>query len=110
MVLKDKVVLVTGASKGIGRALAVGLAADGASVAISFKTDESGAEKTRRTIEQQGRTVFAIQADLGERDQAVEMIEQVVRHFGRIDALSIMPLEPALGLSKKSGKTIGSMW
>jgi NAD(P)-dependent dehydrogenase (short-subunit alcohol dehydrogenase family) len=87
LVLKDKVILVTGASKGIGRALAVGLAADGASVAISFKTDELGAEKTRRIIEQQGRTVLAIQADLAERDQAMEMIEQVVRHFGRIDTL-----------------------
>jgi glucose 1-dehydrogenase len=87
LLLREKVVLVTGASKGIGRALAVGLASDGARVAINYKTDRSGAEATSRSIEAMGNTALLIQADVGERDQAEDMVAQVVRAHGRIDVL-----------------------
>lgn len=87
MLLKDKVVLITGASKGIGRALAVGVASDGAAVAVNFKTDEAGAETTRHLIETRGAPAFLIQADVGRRNEAEEMIERVARYFGKIDVL-----------------------
>jgi NAD(P)-dependent dehydrogenase (short-subunit alcohol dehydrogenase family) len=81
------VILVTGASKGIGRALGIGLAADGAAVAINFKNDRSGAEATRQLIEAKGGAALVIQADVGQKLEAEGMIEEVVRHFGRIDTL-----------------------
>lgn len=87
MLLNGKVVLVTGASKGIGRALAVGLASEGALVAINFKTDRAGAEATRRSVEERGNPALLVQADVGRKEEATAMVEQVVSAHGRIDVL-----------------------
>jgi NAD(P)-dependent dehydrogenase (short-subunit alcohol dehydrogenase family) len=65
----------------------VGLAKDGASVAINYKTDRTGAETTCRAIEAMGNSALLVQADVGERDQAEEMVSQVVRAHGKIDVL-----------------------
>ncbi len=87
MLLKNKFVLVTGASQGIGHALAVGLAAHGAAVGINYKTNRQGAEQTLRRIEEAGGRGTIFQADISEKSQAEKMVHRFVERYGQIDAL-----------------------
>jgi NAD(P)-dependent dehydrogenase (short-subunit alcohol dehydrogenase family) len=80
--------LVTGASKGIGRDLALGLAAAGASVVVNYKTDARGAEDVCRQIAESGiGRAIAAQGDVGVSRQARALVDQTVAEFGRIDLL-----------------------
>ena len=86
--MAGRAALVTGASKGIGRDLAVGLAAAGASVMVNYKTDERGAEEVCRQIAESGiGSAAAAQADVGVSGQARALVERTVAEFGRIDLL-----------------------
>lgn len=85
--LAGKTALVTGASKEIGRALAVGLAAQGASVAVNFKNDEVGARETCAAIEQAGGTALLAGGDIGDREATRAVVEKVVDRLGRLDIL-----------------------
>src|SRR5688572_28813429 len=86
--LQGKVALVTGASKGIGQGLAVGLAEAGADVAVNYKTDADGARATcDRIIKATGGKAIAVQADIGSKQGFEQLIDDVCRHFGRIDVL-----------------------
>ena len=87
LLLKDKFIFVTGASKGIGQGLAIGLAREGAVIGINYKTDRDGARETLRLIEKDGGMAKVIQADIGEKRQAEAMLEEFVDQFGRIDGL-----------------------
>jgi glucose 1-dehydrogenase len=78
--------LVTGASRGIGRALALGLAEAGADVAVHFAGNAKAAEETCAGIRAIGRTAVAIGADLG-RDDAVDLISEQTERWGAIDIL-----------------------
>jgi glucose 1-dehydrogenase len=85
--LLDKIVLVTGASKGIGKALALGLAREGAHLLVNYHTDAAGAERVVREIQDVGRRALAVQADISRVADIGLMFEVIRREFGRIDVL-----------------------
>jgi NAD(P)-dependent dehydrogenase (short-subunit alcohol dehydrogenase family) len=85
--LEGMVAVVTGASKGIGRGLACGLAAEGATVVVNYKTDGEGAEETGRRARAAGGDAEVIQADVADPSEARRLIEETRERFGRIDVL-----------------------
>jgi len=85
--LAGKVALVTGASKSIGRGLAVGLAAAGAAVAVNYKNDAEGAAEVCRIIAAAGGTAEAFQADIGAKAAFEALVERVCERLGRLDVL-----------------------
>jgi 3-oxoacyl-[acyl-carrier protein] reductase len=85
MRFKDRVVLITGGSKGIGRAAAVAFADEGARVAITYKEDDSAAETTMANLK--GGPHFRMKADLADAEQIATLVESVVKTYGRIDVL-----------------------
>lgn len=87
MQLEQKVAIVTGSDSGIGRAIAIQLAKEGASVVINYAHAQDKAEEVRQTIEQSGGKAFVIQADVSQYQQAMSLIQQTVEHFGKLDIL-----------------------
>lgn len=87
MKLRDKVALVTGGSRGIGRAIALGLAAEGADVAVNYVSNKDAAEEVVDNIRKMGRKSFAVQADTGSVSQICRMTKETWERFGRIDIL-----------------------
>ena len=85
--LTGRVALVTGASRGIGRAIATGLARAGATVCINYRQQHERAKETLAAIEAAGGHAFVHQADVSVRRQAGELIEAVVARAGRLDIL-----------------------
>jgi 3-oxoacyl-[acyl-carrier protein] reductase len=82
---EGKVVLVTGASRGIGRAVAEQFAARGATVAVHFRAGRRAAEETLAALDGDGH--LALQADVADPDQARSLVERVVEELGRVDVL-----------------------
>lgn len=87
MRLEGKKALVTGASRGIGRAIALALAAEGADVVVNYAGSEAAAKAVAAEIEAMGRKAMVIQADISSSEAATAMIDQAVKEFGRIDVL-----------------------
>ena len=85
--LHGKIALVTGASRGIGRAIAVGLAGCGADVAVNYKTQEKEARDTLQQVTSQGRRAIVIQADVSRSADVTNMIATVERDLGPVDIL-----------------------
>ncbi|GAA5346172.1 3-oxoacyl-[acyl-carrier-protein] reductase [Planifilum fimeticola] len=85
--LSGKVAIVTGGSRGIGRAVSIALADAGADVAIVYAGNRQGAEETVAEIEKRGRRGVMIQADVSQADQVDSAVKQVLDAFGRIDVL-----------------------
>ena len=87
MNLTGKVALVTGASRGIGRRIAVTLAGYGATVIVNYNGSQAKAEEVVTEIEVNGGHAEAIQCNVAEFDEAKELIDKVVKSYGRLDIL-----------------------
>jgi NAD(P)-dependent dehydrogenase (short-subunit alcohol dehydrogenase family) len=85
--LESKSALVTGASKGIGKSIAIELARRGADVSVNYFSDAAGAESTVREIEAMGRKAVAIQADAGSSSGARRLFDEAIARLGHVDIL-----------------------
>lgn len=86
--LTDRVALITGGDSGIGRAVAIAYAREGADVAISYlPVEQSDAEETARWVEKAGRRVLLLPGDLREENHCRELVARTVAELGRIDIL-----------------------
>ncbi|PSO53841.1 MAG: beta-ketoacyl-ACP reductase [Cyanobacteria bacterium QH_8_48_120] len=83
--LRDRVAIVTGASRGIGRAVALALAAEGAKVVINYARSSEAAEEVVGEITKAGGEAYAIQADVSQAEQVDELIQQTQSKLARID-------------------------
>lgn len=82
-----KVAIVTGASRGIGRAIALGLAAQGYDVAVNYHSSAQAAEQVAQEIQRLGRKALIVQADVSDFDQAKQLVDQTLETFGQVDVL-----------------------
>jgi 3-oxoacyl-[acyl-carrier protein] reductase len=85
--LKNKVAVVTGASKGIGAAIAKALAAEGASVVVNYASSKAGADKVVAAITAAGGKAIAVGGDVSKAAEAQGIIEAAIRNYGRLDVL-----------------------
>jgi 3-oxoacyl-(acyl-carrier-protein) reductase len=85
--LEGKIALITGASRGIGRAIAMELAQRGATIAVNFRTSQSSAEELRREIHQTGCDCELFQGDISDRQHARQLLQNVNDIFHRVDIL-----------------------
>ncbi len=87
MRFKDKVILVTGSSRGIGRATALLFAKEGAKVIVNYNKSEKGAKEVVKEIESIGSESIAIKCDVSKEDEVKNMISEAIKKFGRLDIL-----------------------
>jgi NAD(P)-dependent dehydrogenase (short-subunit alcohol dehydrogenase family) len=85
--LKDMVAVITGGDSGIGRAVAVAMAREGARIAILYLEEKDDADETRRLVEQEGSRALLFQGDVGDEMFCWESVERSYEEFGRIDIL-----------------------
>ncbi|MGN6477868.1 MAG: SDR family oxidoreductase [Flavipsychrobacter sp.] len=85
--LKDKIAIITGGDSGIGRAVAVLFAREGADVAILYLNEHEDAEITKKLVEDEGRKCITVAGDVANRSFCFDAVKQVVDTFGRVDVL-----------------------
>jgi 3-oxoacyl-[acyl-carrier protein] reductase len=108
--LADRVVLVTGASRGIGAAIALACAGAGADVAVGYLDGADGADATVQAVRARGRQADAFRADVRDERQVDDMVAAVLGRFGRIDGLvnnaGVMPESRVLDMSLEEWKNV----
>jgi 3-oxoacyl-[acyl-carrier protein] reductase len=87
MTLDGRVALITGGGRGIGRAIALGLAEDGADIAVNYRRDDAAAQETVKEIENFGRRANAYAASIDDYDACAGMVEAVLADYGAVDIL-----------------------
>ncbi len=104
--LQGKVVLVTGSSRGIGRAIAERLAKEGAALVVNYGKSADEAHEVVDTIKSAGGKAIAVQADVGKTDEIQRLFDQATEHFGKIDILvnnaGILSTKPIAEVSEES--------
>ena len=85
--LAGKIALITGGSRGLGRGIAEGFAAEGAKVIVNYVKDEKAANAVVDIIKKKGSDAIAVRANIGEPDQVSAMVEAAVKKFGTVDIL-----------------------
>jgi NAD(P)-dependent dehydrogenase (short-subunit alcohol dehydrogenase family) len=107
--LNHRVVIVTGASRGIGKGLAIGLAELGATVVCAARSVDSSVEgiggtvrDTARAINEAGGTALALQCDIGNEDDITRLVDDTVKQFGRVDSLVNNAMTPTHSLFAES--------
>jgi NAD(P)-dependent dehydrogenase (short-subunit alcohol dehydrogenase family) len=85
--LRDRVALITGGDSGIGRAVALAYAREGAHVVIGYLEADADAEETRRVVEAAGRTAVTVRGDVGDPAHCRELVERTISELGRLDVL-----------------------
>src|SRR5690606_5369281 len=85
--LKGKVAVITGGDSGIGRAVAVAFAKEGADLLVCYYDEDRDAEDTRRLVEQEGRRCELVSGDIGDESHCNEIIRKAIDTFGRLDIL-----------------------
>lgn len=85
--MKDRVAVVTGASRGIGRAIAARLASEGASVIVNYSGSKDAADETVKLCEENGAKAIAVKADVSKSEECQMLIDKAMEEFGRIDIL-----------------------
>ena len=96
--LLGKVAIITGASRGLGRAIAIELGKEGASVVINYSKDEEGAKETLEALRELGVVAYAIKRDVSSFEGAEEIINKTLEHFGKVDIVVNNAARSTLGL------------
>lgn len=107
--LKDKIALVTGSSRGIGKAVALKLADLGCDLIINYVKRKDSAEKVVTEIEQRGRNAVAIKANIGEHEEIKAMFIEIKDKFGKLDILINNAAFGALGPAMRIGRHTWNM-
>lgn len=85
--LQDRIAIITGGDSGIGRAVAIMFAKEGANVVVAYLNEHKDAEETKRQVEQEGRRCLLIAGDIGDEAHCQQIVQQTIREFGRLDIL-----------------------
>jgi NAD(P)-dependent dehydrogenase (short-subunit alcohol dehydrogenase family) len=85
--MANKIALITGGDSGIGRAVAIAYAREGADVAISYLDEHEDAKDTARYVEEAGRQCLLLPGDLAQKEQCLAIVDKTIERFGRIDVL-----------------------
>lgn len=102
--LTGKVSIITGASRGIGRAIALDFAKEGASIVINYSKDDDGANETLNLVKDLGSTGILIKEDVSTYEGAERIVNETIKHFGKIDILVNNAAKSTIGLFMDSSK------
>ncbi|HEY5524880.1 MAG TPA: SDR family oxidoreductase [Clostridium sp.] len=102
--LLGKVAIVTGSSRGIGRAIAIELAKEGASIVVNFSKDEEGAKETLDLLKEIGVSALGIKIDASTFEGTEKIVKETIKYFGRIDILINNAAKSKIGIFLDSTK------